>query len=114
YRRVHDLLTHESQRIEAYGLEWIKQTLHDRQARHDHRLETALSMLERHGAIDWQRGESRVEVLGPLPERLGDPSWLDEKRKRDQMKLQALVAYANHEGDRKRYIHEYFGLPYGD
>ena len=34
------------------------------------------------------------------------------KKQRDQQKLYALVQYVREDGDRKRLIHEYFGLPY--
>jgi len=37
---------------------------------------------------------------------------LDAKLLRDQKKLYALVQYVKQEGDRKAFIHEYFGLPY--
>jgi ATP-dependent DNA helicase RecQ len=113
YRRVFELLQHEAERVDAFGIDWIKETLHARQAKHDHRLETALAMLERHGAIEGTiRPELSVQVVGPLPPRLADQTWLDQKLKRDQTKLHALVQYINHDGDRKESIHDYFGLPY--
>ena len=113
YRRAFELLQHDPERVNAFGIDWIKETLHAKQARHDHRLETALAMLERHGAIEGTiRPELKVEVVGSLPSRLADQDWLDQKLKRDQTKLHALVQYINHEGDRKAFIHEYFGLPY--
>jgi ATP-dependent DNA helicase RecQ len=53
-----------------------------------------------------------VEVVATLPASLRDQSRLDEKLRRDQQKLYSLVQYAKHKGDRKAFIHDYFGLPY--
>ena len=53
-----------------------------------------------------------LRVLDDLPDVLTDQEQLDEKLRRDQQKLLALVQYVKCEGDRKAYIHEYFGLPY--
>jgi ATP-dependent DNA helicase RecQ len=54
----------------------------------------------------------RIEAVHELPAALRDQSRLDEKLRRDQQKLYTLVQYVKHEGDRKAFIHEYFGLPY--
>ena len=45
-------------------------------------------------------------------EELLDRVSLADKLRRDQQKLYALVQLARLEGDRKQFIHEYFGLPY--
>ncbi|MHC4877974.1 MAG: RecQ family ATP-dependent DNA helicase [Planctomycetota bacterium] len=112
YHRVYDLLVHEKEQVDAFGLEWMREKLHARQ-RHDHRLETALSMLERFGAIEGTWGEPvELEVTGPLPAQLQDNERLQSKLQRDQEKLLALVRFVQHDGDRKQFIHEYFGLPY--
>jgi ATP-dependent DNA helicase RecQ len=110
YQRVYDFLVHDMEQIRAFGLEWLQERLHHKQ--YDHRLETALAMLERYGAIE---GTSPPElaVTGPVPAALRDQARLDDKLQRDQQKLYTLVRYAKYEGDRKAFIHEYFGLPYG-
>ena len=69
-------------------------------------------MLDRYGVIEGDLGALQIEVTGPLPSALGDQEELDEKRLRDQKKLYTLVQYAKHDGDRKKFIHDYFGLPY--
>ena len=51
-------------------------------------------------------------LVSDLPEALTDGERLAAKLRRDQEKLLALVNFVRHEGDRKAYIHEYFGLPY--
>ncbi|RMG40874.1 MAG: ATP-dependent DNA helicase RecQ [Planctomycetota bacterium] len=109
YRRVFDYLLHEADAVNACGPEWLRQRLHGRQGA-DHRLETALAMLERFGAIEWSREPFAIRVTGPLPEALVDAERSEEKRQRDLAKLAALVEYVRWPGDRKEFIHRYFGL----
>jgi ATP-dependent DNA helicase RecQ len=112
YQRVYDLLVHDKEQVDAFGIEWMREKLHARQ-RHDHRLETALSMLERFGAIEGTWGDPvELAVTGPMPPQLQDGERLQAKLQRDQEKLLALVRFIQHDGDRKQFIHEYFGLPY--
>ncbi len=110
YERVFDFLTHDAESIVAFGLEWLREKLHYRE-KHDHRLETALAMLDRYGVIEGSLAPLDVTVVSELPEQLRDQSRLDEKLLRDQKKLYALVQYAKCAGNRKAFIHEYFGLP---
>ena len=114
YERVYDYLQNEIEKINSYGLEWLREKLHHKQ-RHDRRLETCLSMLDRWGVIEGADGSlhhvpMQMSVVGALPERLKDPERFNEKLKRDQEKLFAMMQYAKHEGDRKSFIHSYFGL----
>jgi len=111
YSRVYHFLSHETENVNAFGLEWLREKLHARQ-RHDRRLESALLMLERHGAFEGTLDPLRIDRLNPMPEEISQNVDFEEKLKRDQMKLLALVQYANHSGDPKAYIHKYFGLPY--
>ena len=69
-----------------------------------------MSMLDRWGVIEGTIEPMQLAVIGELPRRLKDPDRFNEKLKRDQFKLLTMVQYANHEGDRKQFIHEYFGL----
>lgn len=110
YQRVFDLLTHEHEQLHAYGFEWLREKLHAKQ-KHDRRLETSLSMLERYGTIEGTWEPMRFEITGPLPAELSDSDRLTEKLRRDQMKLLALVNFVRHEGDRREYLHRYFGIP---
>jgi len=111
YERVYDFLQHELEQVTAFGLDWLREKLHHRD-KHDHRLETALAMLDRYGGIEGSLSPLDIQVVDDLPEPLRDQSRLDEKLRRDRQKLYTLVQYAKHEGDRKAFIHEYFGLPY--
>jgi ATP-dependent DNA helicase RecQ len=109
YRRVYDFLKNELEQINAFGLDWLRERLHHKQ-KHDRRLETALSMLDRWGVIEGTIHPLKLAVVGELPDRLKDADALAAKLKRDQTKLLAMLQYVKHEGDRKQFIHEYFGL----
>jgi ATP-dependent DNA helicase RecQ len=109
YQRTYDLLEHEEESIRAFGLEWLREKLHAKQ-KHDRRLETALSMLERWGAIDGPLNPLEIRVVAPLPETLSDAARLQEKLKQDQLRLYRLVQYAQHEGDRFEFLRQYFGV----
>ena len=114
YERVHDLLVHDAEQVAAFGLEWMREKLHARQ-KHDRRLEAALAMLERYGAIEGTANEAgwepvQLKVTGEIPAELLDAERLAAKLKRDQMKLLALVQLVRHEGDRRQFIHDYFGV----
>lgn len=109
YERVFDLLTHDRELINAYGLEWFREKLQARQ-KHDRRLESALAMLERYGAIEGTWDPMNLEVVGPMPAPLSDAEQLAEKLRRDQMKLLSLVQFIRHDGDRRQFLHDYFGV----
>lgn len=112
YRRVHHALEHDLERVNAFGLDWLNEQLLGRQARHDHRLESALLMLERHGAIIRDRpaagGRQQLQLHGDLPASLADNEALAAKLRRDQEKLLAMVEYARCDGDRKQFFADYF------
>ncbi len=108
YERIFDFLENELEQINAFGMEWLRERLHFKQ-KYDRRLETALSMLDRWGVIEGSLEQKQLKVVRGLPERLKDPEQFNQKLKRDQRKLLAMVQYANHEGDRKQFIHDYFG-----
>lgn len=111
YQRVYDLLQHDNDQVNAFGLEWLREKLHHRK-KHDRRLETALGMLDRYGVLEGSLDPLCVDVISELPEALRDDQRLNEKLKRDQQKLYSLVEYVKCTGDRMAFIHEYFGLPY--
>jgi ATP-dependent DNA helicase RecQ len=109
YERVFDLLEHDQEQVHAFGLEWMREKLHAKQ-KHDRRLETALAMLERYGAIEGTWEPMQLNVMGPLPAELIDQDRLTDKLRRDQQRLLALVNFIRHDGDRRDYLHSYFGL----
>ncbi len=109
YERVYDFLKNDREQVNSFGLDWLRERLHHKQ-KHDRRLESCLAMLDRWGAIEGS--VTPLEILGvnELPKRLTDRVRLEEKLKRDQLKLLAMVRYAQYDGDRKQFIHEYFGI----
>lgn len=109
YERVYNHLLNDAEQVHAFGLEWLRERLCDRQ-RHDRRVETALAMLQRHGVIEDEIDLSDVRVSGPLPAALRDEDLREAKLLRDQKKLYALVQYAQETGDRVDFIHRYFGV----
>ena len=73
-------------------------------------METALAMMDRWGVIEGTLQPLKVKVISELPEHLKDSAGLAEKLKRDQSKLLTMLQYVKHQGDRKQYIHDYFGI----
>jgi ATP-dependent DNA helicase RecQ len=110
YERVHDFLKHEAEQVRAFGLEWLRERLHHKDT-HDHRLETALAMLERYGVITGSLEPLDVEVVEPLPATLRDSAQRQAKLRQDLEKLHALVRYVQTSEDRKGFLNDYFGIP---
>lgn len=112
YKRLFEILESEPERINAFGLEWLRERLQHKQ-KHNRRLETALAMLDRWGVIQGTLDPLNIElVVDELPERFASAELTAAKLKRDQTKLLSMVQYSKHEGDRKQFIHEYFGIDY--
>jgi ATP-dependent DNA helicase RecQ len=112
FQRVYQILEENLEKISAYGLDWFKENIHFRSG-HDFRLETALNMFGRYGVIELNSEPFKIEIISDIHPQLINQNYLDTKLKRDQQKLYTLVQYTKCEGDRKAFIHEYFGLPYG-
>ena len=108
YCRVYDALRHEGESVRAFGVEWLHQRLCDRN-RHDRRLDTVLSMFQRYGLIEDEFDLSHVAIDLPLPETLASAAEREAKLVRDQMKLYALVEYAQAD-DRRDFLRRYFGV----
>lgn len=109
YQRVFDFLKNEIEQVNAFGIDWLRERLHYKQ-KHDRRLETTLSMMDRWGVLGGTIHPMNLAVIGELPEELRDAESLAGKLKRDQTKLLAMLQYVKHDGDRKQFIHQYFGL----
>ena len=107
YERTWHLLTHSTEQIRAFGIDWLRERLCDRQ-RHDRRIETVLSLLQRYGVIDDENDLSQLELNGNLPEELRSETSRAAKLLRDQKRLYALVQYIQSE-DRRNFIRQYFG-----
>ncbi len=109
YERTFHFIEKDLERVNAFGLEWLRQKLHTRGDR-GRQLETVLAILDRWGVIEGSLDPLQIECVGPLPKLLTDQAHLDIKRQRDHKKLYALVQYVKTTEDRKAFIHHYFGL----
>ncbi len=110
YARLLDFLRHDRESVNAFGIEWLRERLHAKQ-KHDRRLETALGMLDRYGAISGQISPLRIENVGELPIELSDSEALQAKLESDQQKLLSLVQFIRTEDDRKAFLTDYFKPP---
>ncbi len=109
YANVHRYLLERSDEVRAYGLEWLNKQL-QAHGKHDHRLDTALGMLDRHGVIAGAQPPECYEVWrDELPEELMDEQRLQQKKVQDCEKLFALVEYVKTEAPRQAFINAYFG-----
>ena len=108
YHRVYDLIEHHREQVDAFGLDWMREKLHDRQ-KSDRRLETAIGMLERYAVIEVDWDPLQIRLVGKLPEPLRDAEALALKLRRDQQKLLSLVQFVHHDGDPREYLAQYFG-----
>ena len=109
YHRVFHFIERHLEKVNAFGLEWLRDKLHARGDR-GRKLETALAMLERWDVIEGTLDPLQVALTGPLPDSLTDQDHLDIKLDRDHQKLYALLQYIQTKEDRKAFIHHYFGL----
>ena len=109
YKRVYYFLEHESEKIDAFGMEWLREKLHFKQ-KHDRRLETTLTMMQRWGVIEGTLHPLKIKITSELSDHLRDDELLSGKLKRDQHKLLSMLQYVQHEDDRKMFLRSYFGL----
>ena len=110
FARVYDLLKHDAERVRSFGIGWVREQLHHKQANHDHRLPTALNLLERYGVLagDPRHDPANLRVVADLPPPLTDDDALAEKLRASQKQLLAVVRYATHKGDRRAFLNDYF------
>ncbi|MGB7329220.1 MAG: RecQ family ATP-dependent DNA helicase [Rubripirellula sp.] len=107
YGRVYTAIVEHPEPCRAFGLQWLNDRL-QRVSRHDHRLATAMAMLDRHGVVAGPHEPECFDILGPLPAYFTDDEALGEKKRRDQQRLYAMVQLAAEDGDRKEFLNRYF------
>lgn len=107
YSRLYDTLTTHPEQCVAFGLDWLNGKL-QKVSKHDHRLATAIAMLDRRGVVAGPRPPECFEVVAPLPAEYSDDDFLAKKKLRDQQRLYAMVQFAATEGDRKTFLNDYF------
>ncbi|MGB7346469.1 MAG: RecQ family ATP-dependent DNA helicase [Pirellulaceae bacterium] len=107
YTRVYETIREHHDQCEAFGLDWLNGRLQKR-SKHDHRLATAIAMLDRYGVVAGPRPNECFEILTALPSYFLDSDALAEKKRRDQQRLYAMVQLAAETGDRKAFLYHYF------
>ncbi|TWU49405.1 RecQ family ATP-dependent DNA helicase [Rubripirellula reticaptiva] len=110
YGRVYTAIVEHPEPCRAFGLQWLNDRL-QRVSRHDHRLATAIAMLDRHGVVAGPCEPECFDILTALPAYFTDDESLGEKKRRDQQRLYAMVQLAAEEGDRKEFLNRYFMGP---
>lgn len=110
YTRLYQLLVEHPEQCRAFGLDWMNRQL-QRRSKHDHRIATAIAILDRHGILAGPRPPECFDVISALPPRLQDDDQLAEKKRRDQQRLYAMVQLAAESGDRKNFLNQYFTGP---
>ncbi|MBT3275786.1 MAG: ATP-dependent DNA helicase RecQ [Spirochaetales bacterium] len=109
YRKIYALLENAGQKINSLGIDFLREQLVYK-IRFDFRLETALSMLDRHGVTTGSIGQGTIALAAELPEALVDQDIFEEKLQRDRTKLLGMVNYFNTKLCRRISIEEYFGF----
>lgn len=107
YGRLYHHLSERSEQCQAFGLDWLNDQL-QKVSRHDHRLATAIAMLDRYGVIAGPRPPECFQLVCDIDARFLDDRVLAAKKLRDQQRLQALVGLAREEGSRQEYLNQYF------
>ena len=107
YSRLYNTLREHHDQCQAFGLDWLNGKL-QKLSRHDHRLSTAIAMLDRHEVVAGPRPPECFEITSPLPDYFQDADGLAEKKRRDQQRLYAMVQLAAESGDRKAFLNGYF------
>jgi ATP-dependent DNA helicase RecQ len=109
YDHLMQLLTERSDEVQAFGLEWLNKQLQSL-SKHDQRLSTALSILDRQAVIAGPRTPDCFDVIGSLPDQLRSDQFLAEKKRKDQLRLHALLEYVKTTDDRQQFLNSYFGV----
>lgn len=107
YGRLYHFLSERNEQCQAFGLDWLNDQL-QKVSRHDHRLATAIAMLDRYGVIAGPRPPECFELIREIDPRFLDDRELSAKKLRDQQRLYALVGLAREEENRQRYLNRYF------
>jgi len=107
YGRLYHHLSERGEQCKAFGLEWLNDQL-QKVSRHDHRLATAIAMLDRYGVIAGPRPPECFQVTSHVDARFLDDRVLAAKKLRDQQRLYALVGLAREAGSRQAYLNRYF------
>ena len=109
YGRLYDILTADIEKANAYGIDYLRERLSDRN-RNDFRLETALSIFDRYSVTEGSIEDKNLKVTSEIREQFEDETFLAEKLLRDNKKLLSVVEYTKAQKCRRVYISDYFGF----
>lgn len=93
YQALYRLLKNNSERVKQEGLDYLRSELNFYNSR-DFRLETALNMLERWGAIEILDRERHFEVIGELPAECEDKTAYQTRLKKAQERLSGMMLWS--------------------
>ncbi len=110
YSAFYDILINNIEKANAMGVEFLREQMSFKD-RNDFRVETVLGMLDRYGIIEGSLEKKDLKIVKELPSELLDKSRLDEKLRKDNLKLLAVVNYYRTTLCRNIYISDYFGFP---
>ena len=122
YLRIVDLLREQPEKVAAFGVEYLREQLHDKN-RFDFRIETALRLMDRYGVIESTEHSGNnpdalflqnARIVRPLEDTdLADESIHQSKLVHEQKRLAQIVHYFRKEKNscRRMHLNEYFGFP---
>lgn len=110
YSRLYDILRLDMDRVNSMGIEYLREQLSFKD-KHDFRLETALSMMERYSVTDGSAESGNLRIISELPDELCDQELIKAKLLNDNKKLLSVVQYFRTKSCRRAFISEYFGFP---
>ncbi len=112
YHKLYLLLEKEMDKLNSLGLDYLKEQLVYKN-RFDFRLETALSVLERHEVITGSLHQKNLKLLSSLPAFLTDRDSHEKQISHARMKLLGMVNFFRSEDCRFAFLDDYFSLPRG-
>lgn len=107
YVRLYNLLQRNPARVEAEGLDYLRQELNFYNSR-DFRLETALNMLERWGSIEFSDDYRKIQVVGELPSVATDDEGARKRLQSGQMRLFKMTEWVRTKNCRAVEVYKYF------
>ncbi len=123
YRRLCELIAREPEKVDALGVEYLREQLHYKN-KHDFRIETALRLLDRYGVIaagtagegDYNPGDvenQQLRIVGDMEQtRLVSDELHQARLLHEQKRLAQIVHYFRTENPCRRiHLNAYFGFP---
>lgn len=109
YMRSYDFIISHEEEVNAYGIDYLKENLSFKNRR-DFRVLTVLSMFDRHHISTGDIELKNFKIVSEMNEEYFNEDNLNEKLKRDQSKLLAMVQFTKVEENYFDYLNHYFGI----